>query len=320
MNKIAFGPIPSRRLGRSLGINNIPPKTCTYSCVYCQVGRTTAMALERRAFFAPEDIFEAVKAKVEAARRHGEGVDYLTFVPDGEPTLDVNLAREVELLRPLGVKVAVITNSSLLWRDDVRADLARADWVSVKVDAADEEAWRRVNRPHGELRLATVLNGISAFAKTFEGTLVTETMLARDVNDGAEQLRKVAAFLAGLNPSAAYLSIPTRPPAEEGVEAPDEEVVNAAFQILAKAVPRVECLIGYEGDAFAFTGNVEDDILSITAVHPMREEAVADLLARAGASRAAVDKLVADGMLAEVEFDGKKFYVRKFGTGGNRGN
>jgi wyosine [tRNA(Phe)-imidazoG37] synthetase (radical SAM superfamily) len=302
-----------------LGINNIPPKVCTYSCVYCQAGRTTAMRLERRAFFAPEEVFEAVKAKVEAARRQGETVDYLTFVPDGEPTLDVNLAREVELLRPLGVNIAVITNSSLLWRDDVRADLSRADWVSAKVDAVDEETWRRVNRPHGELRLAAILDGVSAFAKTFDGTLVTETMLARGVNDGAEQLRKVAAFVAGLEPSVAYLSIPTRPPAEGGVAAPDEEVVNAAFQIFAEAVPRVECLIGYEGDAFAFTGNVEDDILSITAVHPMREEAVAALLARAGASRAVVEGLVAGGMLAEVEFDGKKFYVRKFAKGGRRG-
>jgi len=301
-----------------LGINNIPPKVCTYSCIYCQAGRTTAMRLERRAFFAPEEVFEAVKAKVEAARRQGETVDYLTFVPDGEPTLDVNLARELELLRPLGVSIAVITNSSLLWRDDVRADLARADWVSVKVDAADEEAWRRVNRPHGGLRLAAVLDGVSAFAETFDATLVTETMLVRGVNDGVGQLKKVAAFLAGLNPSAAYLSIPTRPPAEEGVEAPDEEVVNAAFQIFAEAVPRVECLIGYEGDEFAFTGNVEDDILSITAVHPMREEAVAALLARAGASRAVVEKLVAGGMLAEVEFDGKKFYVRKFARGSRR--
>jgi wyosine [tRNA(Phe)-imidazoG37] synthetase (radical SAM superfamily) len=315
MNKIAFGPIPSRRLGRSLGINNIPPKTCTYSCVYCQAGRTSAMTLERRPFYPPEEIFGAVKAKLDNARRHGEAADYLTFVPDGEPTLDVNLGRELELLRPLGVKRAVITNSSLLWRDDVRADLAGADWVSVKVDAADEEAWRRVNRPHGGLALARVLDGISAFAKTFAGTLVTETMLVRGLNDDPGQLRKVAAFAAGLEPAAAYLSIPTRPPAEEGVAAPDEAAVNAAFQIFAPAVPRVECLIGYEGDAFAFTGSVEDDILSVTAVHPMREDAVAALLAKAGASAAVLEKLVAEGLLAEVEYDGKKFFVRKFGRG-----
>lgn len=319
MNKIAFGPIPSRRLGRSLGINDIPPKTCTYSCVYCQVGRTTAMALERRAFFAPEDIFEEVKAKVEAARRHGEGVDYLTFVPDGEPTLDVNLARELELLRPLGVKVAVITNSSLLGRDDVRADLARADWVSVKVDAVDEGAWRRVNRPHGGLRLNAVLDGISAFAKTFGGTLVTETMLVRDVNDAPEQVREVAGFAAALEPAVAYLSVPTRPPAEEEVRPPSEETLARAYDAFVAAGLATELLLGYPGDAFAFTGNVEDDLLSITAVHPMREEAVAELLAKAGASRAVLEKLVADGMLAEVEFGGKKFYVRTFRAGGGSG-
>jgi wyosine [tRNA(Phe)-imidazoG37] synthetase (radical SAM superfamily) len=315
VNNIAFGPIPSRRLGRSLGINNIPPKTCTYSCVYCQAGPTTAMTLERRPFYPPEEIFNAVKAKLEGARRHGEAADYLTFVPDGEPTLDVNLGRELKLLRPLGVKRAVITNSSLLWRDDVRADLVGADWVSVKVDAADEETWRRVNRPHGGLPLAQVLDGISAFAKTFAGTLVTETMLVRSLNDGPERVRKVAAFAAGLEPAAAYLSIPTRPPAEEEVAAPDEATVNAAFQIFAQAVPRVECLIGYEGDAFAFTGSVEDDILSVTAVHPMREDAVAALLAKAGAPDAVLEKLVAEGLLAEVEYEGKKFFVRKFGRG-----
>jgi wyosine [tRNA(Phe)-imidazoG37] synthetase (radical SAM superfamily) len=277
------------------------------------------MALERRAFFAPEDIFEAVKAKVEAARRHGEGVDYLTFVPDGEPTLDVNLGRELELLRPLGVKVAVITNSSLLGRDDVRADLARADWVSVKVDAVDEEAWRRVNRPHGGLRLGVILDGVSAFAKTFEGTLATETMLVRDANDGPERVEGVAAFLAEIGPATAYLSVPTRPPAEGTVRPPDEEAVARAYDAFVSRGLRTELLIGYPGDAFAFTGDVEDDLLSITAVHPMREEAVAELLAKAGAPRAVVEKLVADGLLAAVEFGGKKFYVRTFRAGSEGG-
>jgi wyosine [tRNA(Phe)-imidazoG37] synthetase (radical SAM superfamily) len=277
------------------------------------------MALERRAFFAPEDIFEAVKAKVEAARRHGEGVDYLTFVPDGEPTLDVNLGRELELLRPLGVKVAVITNSSLLGRDDVRADLARADWVSVKVDAVDEEAWRRVNRPHGGLRLGVILDGVSAFAKTFEGTLATETMLVRDANDGPERVEGVAAFLAEIGPATAYLSVPTRPPAEGTVRPPDEEAVARAYDAFVSRGLPTELLIGYPGDAFAFTGDVEDDLLSITAVHPMREEAVAELLAKAGAPPAVVEKLVADGLLAEIEFGGKKFYVRTFRAGSEGG-
>ena len=93
MSDLVFGPIPSRRLGRSLGINNIPPKTCSYSCVYCQVGRTTRSRIARRTFFDPEAIVEAVRARVEWVRADGSRIDYLTFVPDGEPTLDRNLER-----------------------------------------------------------------------------------------------------------------------------------------------------------------------------------------------------------------------------------
>jgi len=156
---IAFGPVPSRRLGRSLGINNIPPKVCTYSCVYCQLGRTIKMQVERRAFYEPEDILRDVQDKVEKAREAGESVDYLTFVPDGEPTLDINLGREIELLRPLGIKIAVITNSSLIWREDVREALMKADWVSLKMDSVREEVWRRINRPHGSLQLTSILDG-----------------------------------------------------------------------------------------------------------------------------------------------------------------
>ena len=109
---IAFGPVPSRRLGRSLGINHIPPKVCTYACVYCQLGRTIKMQVERGTFYEPEDILKDVRDKVEKSREVGEAIDYLSFVPDGEPTLDVNLGREIELLKPLGIKIAVITNGS----------------------------------------------------------------------------------------------------------------------------------------------------------------------------------------------------------------
>ena len=124
---IAFGPVPSRRLGRSMGVNNIPPKVCTYACVYCQLGRTTDMGIQRCTFHGPEEILDAVRDKVQKAGQSGEPIDYLTFVPDGEPTLDVRLGREIELLRALGIKIAVITNASLIWREDVREDLRKAD-------------------------------------------------------------------------------------------------------------------------------------------------------------------------------------------------
>ena len=307
----AFGPVPSRRLGRSLGINNIPPKVCTYSCVYCQLGRTIKMQIERRAFYQPEEILRDVEEKVRNAREVGESIDYLTFVPDGEPTLDVGLGQEIELLKPLGINIAVITNASLIWREDVKEDLRRADWVSLKVDSVSEDVWRRINRPHRALQLASILEGMLEFARAYEGELATETMLVEGLNDGDEHVREVADFLAELRPARAYLSIPTRPPAEKWAQPPNEKVINRAYQILGDRVDHVEYLIGYEGNAFAFTGNAEEDLLSITAVHPMREEAVKEFLARARADWSIVRKLLEQGQLVETEYEGNKFYMRR---------
>jgi wyosine [tRNA(Phe)-imidazoG37] synthetase (radical SAM superfamily) len=308
---IAFGPVPSRRLGRSLGINNIPPKVCTYSCVYCQLGRTIKMQVERDAFYEPQEILSAVQEKVENAREVGELVDYLTFVPDGEPTLDINLGREIELLKRLDIPIAVITNASLLCREEVREALMKADWLSLKVDSTREEVWRRVDRPHGTLRLTSILDGMLQFARVYAGDLVTETMLVKGINDADDQIAEVADFLARLQPSTSYLAIPTRPPAEEWVRPPDEEAINRAYQLVSAKVGRVEYLIGYEGDAFAFTGNVKEDLLSITAVHPMREDAVRKFLARAGVDWTVVDALTTGRKLVKVEYAGKKFYVRR---------
>jgi len=158
--------VPSRRLGRSLGINNIPPKRCSYSCIYCQLGRTTHMQIEREAFFEPEELAQSVKERVKQVREKGEFIDYLAFVPDGEPTLDINLGKEIELLRPLGIKVAVITNATLLWHEEVIQDLQRAHWVSLKVDAVTSDVWHRVNRPYKQLKLDVVLDGMIQFARS----------------------------------------------------------------------------------------------------------------------------------------------------------
>ena len=313
---IAFGPVPSRRLGRSLGINNIPPKICTYSCAYCQIGRTLKMEVDRRGFYDPEEIVGDVVAKVARARDAGEAVEYLTFVPDGEPTLDGNLGREIERLRPLGLPIAVISNASLIWREDVRRDLMGADWVSLKVDAVEEAVWRRIDRPHGSLDLSAILEGVLALARVFPGELVTETMLVAGVNDGEGHLEALSGYLARLQPDRAYLSIPTRPPAESWALPPGEGSVNRAYQILGKDVEQVEYLIGYEGNAFAFSGDVEEDLLGITAVHPMREDAVRQFLARAAEDWNVVQRLVAQDRLVEAEFDGHRFYLRRFAKPG----
>lgn len=308
----AFGPVPSRRLGQSVGINNIPPKICTYSCVYCQLGKTIQMETERRAFYSPEKTVKDVEKKIAEAENLKERIDYLTFVPDGEPTLDINLGREIRAVKEREIPVAVITNASLIGREEVREDLSSADWVSLKIDAVSDEVWRRVDRPHKALSHKEILSGMELFADEFNGVLTTETMLIRGVNDASEELEKVADLVTRVTPDTSYLSIPTRPPAEDWVTSADERTLVEAFHLFSERGISVEHLIGYEGDTFASTGNVEEDLLSIVAVHPMRERGVRKLVKKADADWEMVERLVTDGKLQRVEYRGKTYYTRKF--------
>lgn len=307
-----FGPVPSRRLGSSLGINNLPPKTCSYACVYCQLGNLAGMTDQRETFFDPAELARLTEEKIHQLESKGEIPDYLTIVPDGEPTLDENLGRLIELLKPLGIKVAVISNASMIHLPAVREDLAKADWVSLKVDSVLERIWKKVNRPHGKLDLKKILSGIEQFRTEFRSTLVTETMLVQGVNDGEDNLGKNARFLSRIRPARSYLAVPTRPPAEDWVLPPTADNLNRAFQIYREAELQVEFLIGYEGNEFSSTGDVETDLLSITAVHPLREDAVARLLERTGEDFSSVEKMLQQGKLAESEFQGHRYYIRKF--------
>ncbi len=308
---IAFGPVPSRRLGKSIGVNNIPPKICTYSCIYCQLGRTLKLQIERKPFYNPETLLEAVKEKIQRAKENEESIDYLTFVPDGEPTLDIHLGREIELLQKLGFKIAVITNASLIWDLDVQEDLKKADWVSLKIDAVDKETWKKVNRAHGELKFGKILDGILEFSSLFKGDLTTETMLVQGINDQTEKIDQDADFIAGLNPKISYISIPTRPPAENWVKSASEFAINSAYQIFKKKNIDVEYLIGYEGNAFAYTGDVEKDLLSITSVHPMRKEGVNNFLIKARKDWNVVEKLIKENRMIEIKYEDNQYYMRK---------
>jgi len=309
---LTFGPVPSRRLGRSLGINNIPPKTCSYGCVYCQVGRTTRMQVRRQAFFAPDAILESVREKIDRLTAADGRVDFVTFVPDGEPTLDVNLGRTIRLLKPLGVPVGVISNASLLADPGVRDDLAAADWVSLKVDAVAEGVWRRIDRPHGKLQLASILEGIRTFSRVFKGRLVTETMLVAGLNDDRDNLGATARFLAAVGPSTAYLAVPTRPPAEGWVNPPDEETLHQAYRVFKVDLPAVELLVAFEGEDFNATDEAGGELLAITAVHPMREDAVLAFLEKAGKSAQTLEDLLQRGLLTRLSYRGEWFYLRRF--------
>ncbi len=310
---LAFGPVPSRRLGKSLGINNVPAKTCSCSCVYCQLGKTINLTTERRAFYKPEDILKEVKRKVGEAASRNERVDYLTFVPDGEPTLDINLSKAISILKQIGIPIAVLTNASLTSRNDVREGLLEANMVSLKVDAVSEDLWRRVNRPHKDLKLGAILEGITEFADEFKGAIISETMFIDGIDYG-EEFEKIADFLKHLKRlDKAYIAIPTRPPTEKWVKPAKEETVNTAFQVFSKKLgaDRLEYLIGYEGNAFAFTGKIEEDLLSITAVHPMRKEAVKEYLKKANAGWRVIEKLLEEDKLVELGYEGNRYYMRR---------
>jgi wyosine [tRNA(Phe)-imidazoG37] synthetase (radical SAM superfamily) len=313
---IAFGPVPSRRLGQSLGINNVPVKTCSYSCIYCQVGPTTGKIIVPREFFPPEQVRAAVATQLQKVGDSGLHVDYLSFVPDGEPTLDSRLGESIGALRDFGIPVAVLTNGTMLSNAEVRQRLAAADLVSVKVDSVEESAWRRINRPHRDLELARILQGIRDFSTAYTGILITDTMLIAGINDTRESLLATADFLAGIAPRTACLAVPIRPPTVAGVHGPDEAGLIRAHAIFADRLAAVELLTGHETGAFAHTGNARDDLLAITAVHPMREADVRQLLAMDHAGWSLVEDLLRDGELKAVEYAGELYYLRPVRTAG----
>ncbi|HPJ01801.1 MAG TPA: radical SAM protein [Candidatus Limiplasma sp.] len=305
---LVFGPVPSRRLGQSLGINHIPPKACPYSCVYCQIGRTNHMSIKRCEFYMPEEIFAQTKQKLSDI--DGKRVDYLTFVPDGEPTLDIHLGQHIDILKPFGIKIAVITNASLLWMDDVKEDLLKADWVSVKIDAVNQDIWQKIDRPHGSLKLDVILQGMMDFAREYKGTLVTETMLVHGFNDHKTHISEIAECISRIQPEKAYFLVPTRPPAEANVYKPTEESLRNAYDIFRQNGLTVECIAGDEGDNFYFSDDFANDLLSITAVHPVKEDVVFDLLRRRGLDGSVIDQLVSKQMISSYEYEGKRFYKR----------
>lgn len=271
------------------------------------------MQVDRASFYSPEQVMQSVGDRLEKSRKKDEHIDYIAFVPDGEPTLDIHIGEEISKLKSFHKKIAVITNATLLSRDDVRHELAEADWVSVAVDAVSPDVWKKINRPHKRLHSDAIHEGIAAFSRAFGGELTTETMLVSGINDCQEELENIAYFISDIQPAKSYISIPIRPPAQRNVIPPSEYSVNLAYQIFAHRDIDVEYLIGYEGNSFAYTGDIGKDVLSIASVHPIREEGVSEILRKADKDWTVIKRLVSRGRLVEVDYQGKKYYVRKFG-------
>jgi wyosine [tRNA(Phe)-imidazoG37] synthetase (radical SAM superfamily) len=305
-----FGPIPSRRLGRSLGINTLDKKACTYGCVYCQTGKTELYLNDRIPFEDPDNVFKEVKRKIEKVRKLGESIDYLTFAPGGEPTLDINLGLIIDKVKVFNIPVAVITNATLMTRQDVRSDLSKANLVSVKVDSVIEESWRKINNPHEKLKLKSILESIIEFSNSYNGELLTETMLVAGVNDNTDHASKLSEYLLKVKPDNSFISVPTRPPAEKWVKAPSEEIVNIFYQVIFRKIEKVALLIHSEGSNFTSTGDESEDLLNIVAVHPMREDTVRQFLVKSRKNWDLVKDLIAEGKIVRVNYGESYFYMK----------
>jgi wyosine [tRNA(Phe)-imidazoG37] synthetase (radical SAM superfamily) len=207
-----YGPVCSRRLGRSLGIDLVPYKVCTYNCVYCQLGRTTDLCLERREYVPIPEVVAELETKLAA----GADPDYITLAGSGEPTLNSGLDRLIkEIHRITGIPVAVLTNGSLLWRPEVRRELMAADLVIPSLDAGDEALFHYVNRPHPDLDFETVVNGLATFRREFSGALWLEVVLLAGVTGILSEVQKIAALVERIQPARVQLNTVTRPPAED---------------------------------------------------------------------------------------------------------
>jgi wyosine [tRNA(Phe)-imidazoG37] synthetase (radical SAM superfamily) len=306
--KHVFGPVPSRRLGQSLGIDPVPLKTCNWNCVYCQIGRTSPLTAERRNFIPPSDILDEVRAALHA---HPEGaIDWLTIVGSGEPTLHSELGALLRGLKSLSsLPVAVLTNGSLLYRPDVRRDLLPADAVLPSLDAGSETLYRKINRAVPELSWQWLVQGLIAFRDEYAGHLWVEVMLVRGLNDGEAELRDLAAVLERVRPDEVHINVPVRPPAEPWVKVADEEHITRAAAILG-AVARVVSPIAPELN-LADCDDVVETIVTVIARHPMSEEDLVRALTGWNPDRVeeTLKELQTSGRAHAVVRGGKRFWT-----------
>lgn len=262
--KYIYGPVPSRRLGLSLGVSPIPSRTCNYSCVYCQLGRTKNLTNDRKAFFPVDDIIAELKDYIDSKPPY----DIITIVGEGEPTLYLDLGLLINKIKETtDTPVAVITNGALLADARVQKELMPADFVLPSIDASTEEMFKKINRPHGKIDYNAVINGLIDFSKKYKGKIFIETMVIKDYNDQVSQLHDLKNILKKIDYDRLYINTPVRPPAESHVEEPSLESLNLAVDILNGI--SIEQLI-----STGFFSKEKDDYLAIKSIiqrHPMNQ-------------------------------------------------
>jgi wyosine [tRNA(Phe)-imidazoG37] synthetase (radical SAM superfamily) len=312
-HSFVYGPVPSRRLGLSLGINIIPFKTCTIDCIYCQCGKTTEKTLERRSFFPINDILAAVRSVVSAPTPgpRPPTPDFLTFSGEGEPTLNKDIGRIIRRLkREFSIPVAVITNSTLLTDPQVRRDLYAADLVVPSLDAADQRNFARVDRNHRDLRVEDIIEGLKLFRRGYRGKIWLEIMLVKGVNDSVEHVVALRKAAWQIRPDRVQLNTVVRPPAEK-----------FAKPMSLDDLEQIQCLFGPNTDIIADSKSKvrspkskvsESPDAAIFATVRGRPVTKLDLVCSLGIApreiEAALRRLLRSERICPVDYHGEVFY------------
>jgi len=301
---LIFGPVPSRRLGFSLGVDPVPLKTCTYNCLYCQLGRTDRTVLDRKEYVPVDRILDELRRVLAEERR----IDYITFSGSGEPTLHAKLGEMIRKIKQMtSTPVAVLTNGSLLHLEEVRRDLSEADLVVPSMDAVSEEAFRAVNRSHDGLDLGEILEGLRAFCRDYTGKIWLEIMLVRGVNDTPEEIERMRKIVAEIQPDRIQLNTVVRPPAETSarpVPPEDLERIRSLFgdrcEVIAKFARKEQS---------AYSEDIAQAALALVERRPVTLGDMSDSL---GLHRNEVLKYIAmlekEGRIKPVLFGDERYY------------
>jgi len=302
--KYLFGPVPSRRLGLSLGVDLIPPKTCSYDCLYCQIGKTTCKAVEPQAYVP----MEAVIAELDEMLAKGKP-DYVTFSGSGEPTLHVELGRAIAYVKEkTSAKVAVLTNGSLLYRPEVRERLLKADMIMPTLSTVSEEIFRAIHQPHDDLSLSGIIEGLRSLRKSYRGQLFIEVMLLAGFNDGDEEIEALRQVILEIAPDRVQLNTVVRPPADAKAIPLDRkrlEVIKGVFGDCAEIVASAPIM-----EKRHFEGPLSAAVLETARRRPVTVEDVAGALgAPLHEVEETVNALVNQGSLRRQTHIGKDYYT-----------
>ncbi|MFW6335316.1 MAG: radical SAM protein [Desulfosalsimonas sp.] len=305
---LIYGPVPSRRLGLSLGVDLVPYKTCTFDFIYCQIGRTAQTTTERRPYVEPEMILSELKLRLE----EGAAPDFITLGGSGEPCLNSEIGRIIKQIRQISdIEVAVLTNGSLLWSGQVRAELAEADVVLPSLDAYDRETFRKINRPDPCISFDAMIGGLAEFRKVYSGRIWLEIFIVRGINDTEEAMAAFRSHVEKIAPDKIHINTAVRPTAED-----------YAGQVSGQRLERLASVLGHGAEVVAEFRESSDAVKEketdsrILDMVSRRPCTASDIAAGLGIEETFVERRMSEfsdsGIVETKKSRGRIYYLKKF--------